>query len=113
MLANHPENLSKESRKWLDHIRACEAAGQTMVEYARARGLNLKGFYNAKTRLIKRGVLNLPPSAGVFRRVPVVSAGVGSLGLRVHLPNGVVVDLATEGDLSRLEAVLQVASRLS
>jgi len=46
VLANHPENLSKESRKWLDHIKACEAAGQTMVEYARARGLNLKGFYN-------------------------------------------------------------------
>lgn len=110
MSANHPENLSKESRKWLDHIRACEAAGQTMVEYARARGLNLKGFYNAKTRLIKRGVLNLTPSAAVFRRVPVVSAG--SFGSRVHLPNGVVVEFAHECDVARLGAVLQVASRL-
>ncbi|MGH8651535.1 MAG: IS66 family insertion sequence element accessory protein TnpA, partial [Gammaproteobacteria bacterium] len=87
MSANHPENLSDESRKWLDHIRACEAAGQTMVEYARARGLNLKGFYNAKTRLIKRGVLSPTPNAAVFRRVPVVSGGVGSFGARVHLPN--------------------------
>ncbi|MGH8579336.1 MAG: hypothetical protein ACREVK_04115 [Gammaproteobacteria bacterium] len=41
-----------------------------------------------------------------------MSAGVASLGLRVYLPNGVVVDLATEGDISRLEAVLQVVSRL-
>lgn len=112
MSANHPENLSDESRKWLDHIRACETAGQTMVEYARARGLNLKGFYNAKTRLIKRGVLGLKPSAGIFRRVPVVSAGVGSFGSRVHLPNGVVVEFAHECDVARLGAVLQVASRL-
>ncbi len=111
MSAKRAEDLSEESRKWLDHIRACEATGQTMVEYARARSLNLKGFYNAKTRLIKRGVLSLTPSAGVFRRVPVVSAG--SFGLRLHLPNGVVVELATESDVSRLEAVLQVASRLS
>ncbi|MGH8602129.1 MAG: IS66 family insertion sequence element accessory protein TnpA [Gammaproteobacteria bacterium] len=111
MLANHPENLSKESRKWLDHIRACEAAGQTMVEYARMQGLNLKGFYNTKTRLLKRGVLSLTPSAGVFRRVPVVSAGVGSS--RVHLPNGVVVEFAHEFDVAWLGAVLQVASRLS
>ncbi|MGH8656750.1 MAG: hypothetical protein ACREYE_33245 [Gammaproteobacteria bacterium] len=44
-----------------------------MMEYAHARGLNLKGFYNATTRLIKRGVLSLTPSAGVFRQVPVVS----------------------------------------
>ncbi|MGH9991251.1 MAG: IS66 family insertion sequence element accessory protein TnpA [Nitrososphaera sp.] len=113
MLANHRENLSEESRKWLDHIRACEAAGQTMVEYARVRGLNLKGFYNAKTRLIKRGVLGLKPSAGIFRRVPVVSAGVGLFGSRVHLPNGVVVEFASECDVARLGAVLQVASRLS
>lgn len=111
MLANHPENLSKESRKWLEHIRACDAAGQTMVEYARARGLNLKCFYNAKTRLSKRGVLSVTPSAGIFRRVPVVATS--SVGLRVHLPNGVVVELGTEGEVSRLGAVLQVASRLS
>ncbi|MGH7479900.1 MAG: hypothetical protein ACREJ8_09995, partial [Candidatus Methylomirabilales bacterium] len=59
----------------------------------------------------KRGVLNLPPSAGVFLRVPVVSADNGSVGLRVHLPNGVVVEFA-QGDVARLGAVLKVASRL-
>ncbi len=43
------------------------------MEYVTARGLNLKGLYNAKRRLIKRRVLSLKPSAGIFRQVPGVS----------------------------------------
>ncbi|MGH8625189.1 MAG: hypothetical protein ACREYC_07935 [Gammaproteobacteria bacterium] len=67
-----------------------------MLEYARAWGLNLKGFYklHAKTRLLKRGVLSYKPSTAVFRRVQVLSAGVGSFSSRIHLPNGVVVEFA-------------------
>lgn len=45
------EDLTDSLRQWLDYIRACEAFRQRMVEYARERGLDLKGFYNAKDPL--------------------------------------------------------------
>ena len=57
MALDGEEGLSEGLRRWLDHIQACERSGQRICEYAREHGLKQKSFYNAKTRLIKRGIL--------------------------------------------------------
>lgn len=112
MSDNARGSLSKSQSEWLEHIRACEAAGQTMVEYARARGLKLKSFYNARRWLIKCGVLSPRPTAPVFRRVQVVPADGGDGVCRLRLRNGVIVDLGPRCDLVWLSSVLALVSRL-
>lgn len=78
--------LTARLQGWLDHVRACEASGQTMAQYAKAHG------YSGRTHLIKRGVLGAKANGGVFQRVRVVSKVVGPLDCRVHLPNGIWVE---------------------
>jgi hypothetical protein len=56
--------LTARLQGWLDHVRACEASGQTMAEYAKAHGLPVKAFYDGRTRLIKRGVLRAKANGG-------------------------------------------------
>ena len=50
---SEPEHtdLTERQRYWLKHIRACEAAGQTAVEYARARGIKVKTLYSPRKTL--------------------------------------------------------------
>lgn len=102
--------LTARLQGWLDHVRACEASGQTMAEYAKAHGLPVKAFYDGRTRLIKRGVLGAKTNGGVFQRVRVVSKVVGPLECRVHLPNGIWVELGVDERL--LGWVLQIAKGL-
>jgi len=92
MALNRIEGLSDSLRRWLDHIQACEASGQRIYEYAREHGLKQKSFYNAKTRLIKRGILKSQPKPVTFERTEILSEPLG-YGFRVQMPNGVVVEL--------------------
>lgn len=103
--------LPGELRRWYEHLCACEAGGQTMVAYAKAHGLSVQAFYQAKARLVRYGAGQRPPSRPVFQRVEVVSAPPRLSSCRVHLRNGVVVELGVEeGALGR---VLQAAGALS
>lgn len=102
--------LTARLQGWLDHVRACEAGGQTMAEYAKAHGLALKAFYNGRTHLIRRGVLKSKTQGAVFRRVGVVSRISGALTCRMHFPNGLMVELGV--DELRLGRVLQIAKGL-
>lgn len=92
MAVDRIESLPDSLRRWFEHIQACERSGQRMYDYAREHGLNQKGFYNAKTRLIKRGILKSKSGAVSFQRVAVASEPT-RFGCRVRLPNGVVIEL--------------------
>ncbi len=35
-------SLTERQQYWLKHIRACDDAGQTSIDYARANGINVK-----------------------------------------------------------------------
>jgi uncharacterized protein len=35
-------SLTERQQYWLKHIRACDAASQTSIDYARAQGINVK-----------------------------------------------------------------------
>jgi hypothetical protein len=82
-----------------------------MVAYARAHRLSVKEFYRAKARLAREGAGQLPPPRSVFQRVEGISGPVRLSSCRVHLPNGVVVELGMEA--AALGKVLQAAGALS
>jgi hypothetical protein len=96
---------------WHEHVCACQASGQTMVAYAKAHRLSVQAFYRAKARLLRYGAGQLSPLGSLFQRVEVVSARPRLSSCRVHLPNGVVVELGVED--AGLGRVLQAAGALS
>ncbi len=103
--------LPPELRPWREHVCACQASGQTMVAYAKSHRLSVQAFYRAKARLMRYGAGRLPPPRSVFQRVEVVSGPVRLSSCRVHLPNGVVVELGVEE--AALARVLHAAGALS
>jgi hypothetical protein len=60
--------LTERQQYWLKHIRACDAAGQTTINYARAHGINVKSMYSARKALAEKGTLPCP-EPGRFQRV--------------------------------------------
>ena len=96
---------------WLGHIRACRKQALSLSDYAKAHGLSLSALYTAHATLKRRGVLDSPPpSAVTFVPVRLASAGAA---YRVHLPNGVVVEVPASHEPGACAAVLDCASRLS
>ena len=76
----------------------------------RRHGLSVSGLYTARSTLKGRGVLTEPaPSAPTF--VPVRIA-LGGAAFRVHLPNGVVVEVPAHVERTACATVLECASRL-
>ena len=86
---------SRGTIDWLGHLRACESSGQRLADYARAHGLRVKSFYNARTHLLRRGLVQSNVSTPLFQRARVVSAPA-LVNCRVHLANGVTVEFGVE-----------------
>ena len=93
---------------WLDHLRAARQTGQTLKAYAQTHGLSVSALYTAHSTLRGRGVLSEPAAPTL---VPVRIPPVGA-AFRVHLPNGVVVEVASHVESAACTAVLECASRL-
>ena len=100
---------SRGTIDWLGHLRACESSGQRLADYARAHGLRVKSFYNARTHLLRRGLVQGEVSSPLFQRARVVSAPA-LVNCRVHLANGVTVEVGIEA--LGLGEVLRAASAL-
>ena len=104
---------------WLDHLRACREQGQTLKAYAHAQGLSVSTLYSARSALKRRGVLTEPacassprgptPAAPAFVPVRIPTPGTA---FRVHLPNGVVVEVPAHAESAACATVLDCASRL-
>jgi hypothetical protein len=91
------ETLTATQQTWLNHIRRCEARGQTLAAYAKAEGIDLKTLYNWRYRLKKKGVLEAgaPRSARstpAFHRVVVAREAFGHSEIRLRWPNGRVLE---------------------
>jgi hypothetical protein len=54
-------SLTELQRYSLKHVRACEASGKRITEYATENGLGVRAMYDGKRALVKKGVL--PPHA--------------------------------------------------
>ncbi len=106
-------SLTERQQYWLQHIRACDAAGQTRIEYARANGINVHSLYSAKKALAAKSTL--PPRKAIrFQKVqaPTVHSHPHSQW-RIQLPNSVMVAFDGEPDAGTLSLVLSTAASLS
>jgi len=124
--------LTVRQRYWLEHIRACEKSDGTAKDYADKHGLSLSGFYNARCVLKKKGLWSSAGAAPVasesskpattFQRVivkpapkdeaPVLSPlqpSHSDTPCRVHLPNGVMLEVMTGTNAVALSAVVEAA----
>jgi hypothetical protein len=104
-----PENsLTEHQRYWLKHVRACEASGKRITEYATNHGLSVRAMYDGKRALVKKGVL--PRTRAIrFQRAQVVDPVMGN-EWRIQLPNGVSVAFAGLVDAGSLTTVLRAAA---
>ena len=128
--------LTEQQRYWLAHIEACEESDLSIQAYADKHGLKASSLYNARYRLKAmggwRGAETAQPQAqptnvpsepkARFKRVvvrpateeesPAFSAQVSAQGVapcRIHLPNGVMLEVMTATDTVALAAVVTAA----
>ena len=102
--------LTERQRFWLEHIRACEASGKSMAEYATEHGVKVRAMYSGRKILVNKGVLPSEQQTR-FQRVQVMATSVNQQW-RIGLPNGVSVAFAGEVDSRALTTVLNVSASL-
>ena len=106
-------SLTERQQYWLKHIRACDAAGQTSIDYARENGINVKSLYSARKALADKG--RLPPRKAISFQKIQTPGDHSRLDhqWRIQMPNGVVVAFGGELDATTLSLVLSAAASLS
>lgn len=104
---------SANERRWMEHLRACEASGKTMREYAADVGISVGSFYGAKKRLIRNGLISRQQSiaAVAFTRASIALTSQEP-ALRIELPNGISVSCSRTVDGATLTTVLRAAATL-
>ena len=102
--------LTERQRYWLEQVRACDASGKTVAEYAAEQGFSAQALYAGKKLLVRKGVL---PRTRPLRlqRVQIAGAPVGN-EWRIQLPNGVTVSCSGAVDAGSLTTVLSTAAAL-
>lgn len=113
MSSTEKNHLTERQQYWLKHLRACEAANMTTVDYARKHDLKAKSMYAARKALAENGALPAVP-ASPFQKVQVASASAltGSQW-QVQLPNGAAVSFGGPIDAATLTLVLNAAAAVS
>jgi hypothetical protein len=102
--------LTERQRYWLEQVRACEASGKTVAEYAVEQGFSAQAMYAGKKLLVRKGVL---PRTRPLRFQRVQIAGVPVCNeWRIQLPNGVTVSCSGAVDAGSLATVLSTAAAL-
>ena len=109
--------LTPCQRQWLEHLETWQAQEElSLKEYARTRGLSVSALYTAKRWFKSRGIwrgrergarkrsrprLNVVPV-----RVSPVAAPIMSSSVRVHLPNGIVLEVPEHAEPARCRALI-------
>ena len=102
--------LTERQRYWLEQVRACEASGKTVAEYASEQGISAQALYAGKKLLVRKGVL--PRTRPLrFQRVQIAGVPAGN-EWRIQLPNGVTVSCSGAVDAGSLATVLSTAAAL-
>ncbi len=106
--------LTKRQASWLEHLRRCQASGETVSSYAARHELSRQGMYRWRSRLRSMGVLcgeeggtsgprasarSQPPSSLGFitARLACEARSEPHPSLRIHLRNGVVLEVGATG----------------
>ncbi len=91
---SNDSGLTEREAFWLGHLRACGRG--SLKAYAQSHGLDAGTLYAAKSRLKRKGIVS-SASGRLVRVEPVEvrrTASAGPSYCRVHLRNGVAVELA-------------------
>ena len=114
MLVVGEQALTERQRYWLEHLRACEAAGKTMRAYASESGVDARSLYGAKKRLVKRGVLAAEKRSGgvEFSRARVLGSAAHGSDCRIQFPNGITVTFSAAVDGGALSRILGAVATL-
>ena len=102
--------LTERQQYWLKHVRACEASGKSITDYAVDHDINVKTMYAGKKMLVKKGILPRTRS-NRFQRAQLSSLTV-SHDWRIQLPNGVSVAFSGAVEAQTLSTVLNTAARV-
>jgi hypothetical protein len=107
--------LTKRQANWLEHIRRCQANGETVSSYAARHELSRAGMYRWRSRFRVMGVLpgeygggesgsgdaavsQQPSSLGfIAARLACEASSDTHPSLRIHLSNGVVLEVGATG----------------
>lgn len=93
--------------QWAQRLERFEKSGQSVAEFCRNEGVSAPSFYQWRQKLGSRRRKKKPGSrrhkAPAFRRLHV-SPSDASAGVRVRLPDGMVLDLGS--DLATIEMVV-------
>jgi hypothetical protein len=111
------QDREQRIQQWLEHLRRCEAAGGSMVSYAKEHGLPVWALYQARSRLVRRGLWSAKkreskaaPSNQVvpvhFARVAVTTSP--AYVLRLQLTNG----RRAEIELAQMDSLMQLIGAL-
>ena len=103
-------SLTERQRRWLDHLRACEASGKGIAAYANEHGIDAKAMYAGKQVLAKKGVLPRIRRSH-FHRVQVKDPVAGN-AWRIQLPNGLSVAFSGTVDARTLSTILTTAAAI-
>lgn len=115
------DELTPSQRYWLTHLEAAERTGISLREYADNNGLEVQSLYTGKHVLKRLGAWPVKQAEISLCRAEVVEStprgrdvesNHGPINCRVHLPNGVMVELASTEALSLVE-LLTAAGSLS
>jgi hypothetical protein len=97
---------------WLDHLKRWQKAGVSLAAYARSANIKIHRFYAWKTRLETRGLWKDVESVS-FLPVRITGASLNAgvpappSGLRLSLPEGVVLEFPSLPDPSFLAELLR------
>ena len=109
--------LTPTQQRWHEHLTAAEIAGISLRAYADREGLPVQSLYTWKQKLRKKSLWPTAQPVVTLRRAKVVGVPrppnlAGSPpGYRIHLPNGVTVELSASG-VPPLAEVLSIAGAL-
>lgn len=110
MSSTEQNHLTERQQYWLNHIRACQAANMTTIDYAREHGLKAKSMYSARKALAENGALPTVPGSA-FQKVQLTSPNMpADSQWQVQLPNGTAVSFGGPIDAATLSLVLNTAA---
>jgi hypothetical protein len=115
MMDTKHEDLTAAERGYIEHARACESRGVSLLQYCRDNGLSVCSLYSTRRRLIKKGVLAGGRAGGKARRKPAKfiavrvaepSPGVAGSNCRLRHPSGWVIECASLPDAQWLSGLV-------
>ena len=109
-LSTDKHGMTAKQRYWLEHIKACEAMGQSLSAYAAEHHLGLKSCYRWKSRLAQMGLLtDMAVVAPMFRPLQIKPVSMSTGHFRFTQPNGILIEIQGDCDPAQLQQVLTTA----